>query len=195
MFATALLAVTLACSVNTPGVTAAAAFVQGRQETAQTREARDAMKKLSWLAGRWHGTATVTQGPGGNVMEVDQSEDVRFKVFDTVLLIEGTGRQAGQGDKPGEVIFEALAVVSFDAATKKYVMRALSGQGSVDPQIEVMDKELIWSFEVPGGQVKYHIKLDGQGQWVETGEFSRDEGATWMKFIDLKLKRQDDPAP
>lgn len=189
-------AVMLVSSANMPAVSGAAALVQGRQETSQAREAREAMKKLAWLAGQWQGTASITQG-GGGAVQVRQSENVRFRVFDTVLLIEGTGRAPAADGKPGEVLFEALAVVSYDAATKKYAMRAISGQGSVDPTIEVMEKELIWGFDVPGGggEVKYHIKLDDRGHWIETGEFSRDGGQTWMKFIELDLQRQDDPAP
>jgi len=197
MLAAALIAaVTVISSANAPAIVSAAALVQGRQEAPQAREAREAMKKLAWLAGQWRGTASITQGPGG-AMQLQQSEDVRFKVFDTSLLIEGTGRELSADGRPGAVVFQALAVIHYDAASKSFAMRAITERGSVDPRIEVKDREIIWGFEVPGGggEVRYHIRLDEQGRWIETGEFTRDEGATWMKFIEMELQRQDDPAP
>lgn len=165
--------------------------LQGRPEAPGANEARQAMQKLAWLAGRWHGTATVMQGPGGG-MKIQQSEDVRYKIFDTTLLIEGTGREPGADGKPGEIVFQALAVVTYDPQTKGYKMRAITERGSVDPRIDVGEKELTWGFSTPGGMVRYHITLDEQGRWHETGEFSRDEGATWTKMLEMTLERVEE---
>ena len=194
MLAALIVAFTFTTAPSAPAVDAIG-LSQGRQEAPQAREARAAMQKLSWLAGQWRGTATIVQ-PGGQQTLI-QSEDVRFKVFDTSLLIEGTGRNQAAGERPGEIVFQALAVISYDAPSKAFKMRAITERGSVDPHIEVKEKEIIWGFEVPGGggEVRYHIRLSDQGHWLETGEFTRDGGQTWMKFIEMDLQRQDDPAP
>lgn len=193
MFAAASLALLLAPVLlqHAPApISPAVIALQGRPEAPGANEAREAMQKLAWLAGRWQGSASV-QGPGG-AMQVQQSEDVRFKIFDTALLIEGTGRQGGADGKPGEIVFQALAIVTYDTQAKSYKMRAVTERGSVDPRIDVGEKELTWGFSTPGGLVRYHITLDDQGRWHETGEFSRDEGATWMKMLEMTLERVEE---
>ena len=194
LIAALLVAVTITSGPSASAVDAIA-LAQGRQEAPQAREAREAMKQLSWLAGQWRGTATIVQ-PGGQQTLI-QTEDVRFKVFDTSLLIEGTGRNQAADGRHGEVVFQALAVITYDVPSRSFKMRAITERGSVDPRIEVKEREIIWGFEVPGGggEVKYHIRLNDQGHWLETGEFTRDGGQTWMKFIEMDLQRQDDPAP
>jgi hypothetical protein len=191
MLAALLAAVLVLATVNSSPAPAAELFGQARQESPQAREAREAMKKLAWLTGRWSGTAAVTQAPGAT-LTLQQSEDVRLKVFDTSLLIEGTGRETGAEGQPGEVVFQALAVITWDAQAKGYAMRAITERGSVDPTIEVKEKEIIWGFSTSAGRVRYHIKLDEQGRWHETGEFSRDDGSTWVKFIEMTLERVEE---
>lgn len=192
----AILLVSPVAPANSPAEAVAGESMpaQARQPAPNAGPAREAMKKLDWLTGQWRGTADV-QGPGG-AMQLQQSEDVRLKVFDTALLIEGTGREPGSDAKPGEIVFQALAVITYDAAAKKYNMRAITERGSVDPYIEVKDKEVFWGFDVPGGagEVRYHIRLDEQGRWHEVGEFSQD-GQTWMKFLEMKLEREAAPTP
>ena len=198
MLAASLLSL-LFCSIpSTNLIPSLTAIQQGPAKGAGAAETREAMKKLAFLAGRWEGTADLTQGQGGRAMTLNQSEDIRFKIGGTVLLIEGTGRQPPTADgKLGPVVFEALAVITYDPAKKGYVMRAFTERGYVNPEIEIGEEELIWRFDTPDGvgKARYHIMIDEQRRWRETGEFSRDGGETWQKFIDMSLERKTEETP
>lgn len=152
---------------------------------------KEAMKKIEWLAGDWEGTAKFDSGRGGGEdtwMTIRQSEAVKMKLSGRVMLIEGTGRvKAGEEDR---VVFEALATVSYDPESQSFKMRAFGPEGAVDPSFEVGDKTVIWGFTTRMGKVKYTIKLDEKGRWVEVGERSGDDGKTWKKFIELTLERK-----
>jgi len=151
---------------------------------------REAMKKLDYLAGKWKGDATVTTGPKDTKV-VKQTEDVQFKLDGVVLLVEGTGRGKLPGKDEEGVVFNALAVISYDAQAKKYKLKAyrLEGQ-SVDADLTLTDKGFAWGFKEPqrGIEVRYTMTLTPKGEWYETGEYSAD-GKTWTKFIEMTLTR------
>ena len=159
-------------------------------------ETRAAMRKLSWLAGRWEGTATVAPQGGRPIPPVRQDEWVEYKVEGTAMLVEGRGSLRGPGGEAGQVIFRALATITYDPPSQKYVMRAHTEMGHVEPRVEVGDREMTWSFTAgpPGGErhIRYHIRLDEQGRWHETGETSTDGGRTWSPLIELVLTRVGD---
>lgn len=153
---------------------------------------REALKKLDFLAGKWTGDAAVTQGPKGKIT-VKQAETVEYRLGGTVLLIEGkgTGKLPGQ-DKEG-VVFNALAVVSYDAQSDKYSIKAYRAEGhSVDAVLTLADggKGFVWGFKEPtrGTEVRYTMTLTGKGEWHEVGEYSLD-GKAWTKFIEMTLTR------
>jgi hypothetical protein len=79
---------------------------------------RDAMKKLSFLAGMWTGEASVmTQnGPA----KVQQTESVAYKLDGLAMLVEGTGRNP----ETGEVKFQAMAVITYDDSSHAYRFRS-----------------------------------------------------------------------
>ncbi len=185
------LAVPPASSAGAQPAAPAVALQQGPAASPQLQKARQEMEKLAFLAGRWEGTATV-MAPDGQ-RQIRQSEEIRFKVGDTVLLIEGTGREGEGAD--ARVVFEALAVIAWDPQTNGYAMRAFTERGHVNPKVVVGENELTWSFDTPdgAGKVRYQITLDEQGRWREIGEFSRDGGETWMKTIDMTLTRVPEP--
>lgn len=157
-------------------------------------EVRGAMGKLAFLHGRWEGTVTFPGGAGGG-KKILQREWIRPAAGGTALLIEGTGREIVE-EGEGEVVFEALAVVGYDAEQDAYTMRTFTMDGRwVDPWIEVGEEEVRWGFTSGShGGMKYHIWLDEQGRWRETGEFSRD-GNAWVKIIDMTLERRGEAHP
>src|SRR5215469_8696355 len=75
---------------------------------------REAMRKLSFLAGNWSGPVTIVPGPG-DPLQLTQTESVQFRLDGLILLIEG--KSAGAD---GKTRFEALATVAYDDATGKY---------------------------------------------------------------------------
>lgn len=154
---------------------------------------REALKRFEFLAGKWQGKASVTTGPGAPV-PVRQTEDVRFKLNGTVLLIEGTGVGKLPGTDKEGVVFNALALVSYDAPTKAYKMRAHRMEGvAVDAHVKLHDtgRGFDWGFEVPGQKIEigYTMTLTDDGKWHEVGRMSRDGGKTWNQFFEMTLTR------
>jgi hypothetical protein len=54
---------------------------------------REAMRKLSFLAGHWSGPVTIVRGPG-EPLRLTQTEEVAYKLDGLVLLIEGKSASA-----------------------------------------------------------------------------------------------------
>jgi len=52
---------------------------------------RTAMKKLSFLVGQWSGEAHVLR-PGGQELDLRQTEEAQYKLDGLLMTIEGTGR-------------------------------------------------------------------------------------------------------
>ena len=97
----------------------ALAMPVGAQERANPERQREAMKRLSFLVGQWHGEATTFVA--GVRKRLNQTEDVRFRLDGLVLLVEGTGRDP----ETGAVVFNALATIVFDEASGTYRFRPL----------------------------------------------------------------------
>ncbi len=151
--------------------------------------AADEMKKLDFLVGEWEGEGWVQMGPGKKEY-VFQYESVQTKLGGKVLLIDGLGKRKLENGSVGEVVHEALAVVSWDDAKKVYRFEAYTvQQGNVDATLDVRENGAVWGFDTPqGGKVRYTITRTEKGEWNEVGEFSRD-GTKWMKFFEMTLQK------
>lgn len=159
---------------------AAPALAQGR---ANPEVQREAMKKLAFLAGHWTGEATVTLGPGPPVA-LQQSEAVQFKLDGLLLLIEGTGRDV----RTGAVVFNALATIAFDEASKTYRIRAFNDGNYVDTEFEVREKGFEWGFTSGPVVVKNSMTLDPAGQWIETTDVVINNGPA-RRTVELRVRR------
>ncbi|MFL6247443.1 MAG: hypothetical protein ACJ74H_15545 [Thermoanaerobaculia bacterium] len=140
----------------------------------------DEMKNLDWLAGEWKGEASVRMGPGEPVI-VAQTEKVTPRAGGKVLLVEGLGR-----NKAGEVVHDAIALISWDAAKKTYrFIGHVAQQESVDTTLDMTaPNTFVWAT----GKVRFTIRLTEDGKWNEIGEFSPD-GTKWMKFFEMNLTK------
>jgi len=144
----------------------------------------NAMEKLSFLEGNWTGKGWIQMGQEKH--QFVQEETVTRKVNSTVLVIDGKG----VNPETDQVIHLAFAVISFDAANDKYLMRAFRADGNyrdaearVDP-----DGNFVWGFSIEQvGEVRYTTSLE-EDKWVETGEMNR--GGTWFPFFGMTLTRQ-----
>ena len=148
------------------------------------------MKALSFLVGQWEGTGTMQLGPGPP-LTAKVKESVQIRLAGMALLVEGFGTATVEEGKPERVVHEAIGLITWDPKQNKYVMHAMTARaGPVEPVVEVGDKTLIWSFQTAtGGKVRYTIKLNDKGQWVEVGEFSQD-ATTWNKFFEMTLDKK-----
>ncbi len=155
------------------------------QDTSKT--AREKMKKLNLMAGRWKGEATVSQR-GGAPIKVTQEENIKWELDSLVLTFEGTGRKQ---DDPTKVSFHAFAIVNFNITTQEYNMRSFLMDGKQTDAYfkEVGENKFDWGFDVPGGKVIYHITLDPVNKkWNEKGEFSPD-GTQFYPFFEMNLNK------
>ncbi|HKJ00962.1 MAG TPA: hypothetical protein VJ997_00870 [Longimicrobiales bacterium] len=146
---------------------------------------RAAMERLDFLVGGWEGDGWLLQRDGRH--GIRQSEVVRYELGGTILVIEGTARQRA-GDRVGDVIFNAFAVVSWNPDSG-FQMRSYLWNGLEDTRpLEVGQGSFSWGQGSPGGPVEYHMELTAEGAWHEVGTMTRPDGAS-MDIVDFRLAR------
>ncbi len=143
-----------------------------------------AMKKLSFLVGQWEGSATVMRGPGQN-LELVQTEKIELRNNDTILVIEGTGR-----DKTtGKIAFEAFGIVSWDNEKREYTIRAYSEGRKVDSVFESDGAGFAWGFDTGPVKIRHVMRLSGEGEWVENSTVKLIDGRE-VPTVRMRLKKQ-----
>ena len=154
------------------------AFSQDVQSTKQEK-----MEQLKHWEGTWSGTGWASS-PDGARNEFDQTESIVSKLNGTILLIEGTGRNKGTDD----IAFNALAIFTLNPEKERYDIRSYLASGESTSAEGYIDGDVfIWSFDVPGGKVRYTLTAN-ETSWDEFGEFSRD-GNQWYKFMEMNLSK------
>jgi hypothetical protein len=149
------------------------------------------MRKLDFLIGAWEGEGLI-EFVAGQRRAAKVNESVQGKAGGSVLLIEGLGKAKTPGKDEEIVVHSAFATVWYDVSGKRFRMMAWRATGdSVDADITVGDKNLVWGFrDSRAGRIRFTIKLDEIGRWFEIGEVSAD-GTNWNKFFEMTLKRLD----
>lgn len=148
------------------------------------------MKALAFLVGEWEGTGTTQTGPGPKLSSKIK-ESVQFRLSGNALLVEGLGTAKINEGGPEKPVHESIGLITWETKQNRYVMKAMTVRaGLVEPTIEVGDKTLTWGFDTgTGGKVRFVIKINDKGQWVETGDFSQD-GKTWTNFMEMTLTKK-----
>lgn len=145
------------------------------------------MQKLSYMAGKWKGEASMRQ-PNGALLKVNQEEDIQFKLDGTILVIEGTGRNP----EDGKISFNAMAIISFDQQKKEFKFRSHVMDGNqAEAYFKILEENHFeWGFDLPNNaKIRYDIKLKPSDKsWIEKGEYSPD-GNVWYPYIEMKLKK------
>lgn len=150
----------------------------------------EAMRKVSFLEGKWQGKGWISFGPGEK-HHFNQTENIRGELGGSILTIHGVGRA------DAKVIHDAFAVISYDSKAQKYRMHSYKDGNFLDAEAKVGDDgSFIWGFEHPrAGKIRYTIRLNEKGRWVETGEFSR-HGEKWVQNFEMTLdKIKETPSP
>ena len=125
---------------------------------------REAMKRLDFLVGKWSGRALVLRGPG-EAIELRQSEEVHYKLDGLVLLVEGAGCNA-----EGQIVFQALAIISYDDTASTYRFRAYSDGHYLDTELIVRPRGFGWGYTFGPVMVNNTMQLDDNNDWVEVTE-------------------------
>lgn len=144
---------------------------------------REGMKKLAFLVGTWTGDASTLRP--NQTIKVKQTEEVSYKLDGLVLLIEGTGRNPDSG----EVMFRALATVSYDDSAGVYHFRAYNDGSYLDTELKVPANGFEWGMRNGPAQMRFVMKLNDQGDWVETGNVTIGSNPA-QKFFDMTVRKQ-----
>lgn len=173
----ALMLVTVLAHSALPGI----ATAQGRPDFSD--EVSGAMAPMAWIIGDWEGEATIRMG-NGEPETVAMVETAEYLLDGQVLTFKGVGRV------DGEIVHHAFATISFDALEDAFTMRSFTAEGMhSDPEVVIdEDGALTWTLVAPMGTMRYVIRQDDGGRWVETGAFSRD-GETFNDFFKMVLTR------
>ncbi len=164
-------------------LSSAMSIAQNHDNTTQ----REAMKKLAFLEGNWSGQANMMVRGQGN-QKINQTEKVQYQLGGTILVIEGLGKSA---DEDPKTVHHAFAVINYDEKSEKYRFTSWLENGLTGDYEAYFDDSgnFIWIMESPnGGTIQYKIKLDENGHWTETGEWSSD-GEQWFGFFSMTLKK------
>lgn len=144
---------------------------------------RDAMRKLSFLVGRWSGPVTIARGPGQE-LHLTQTEDVVYKLDGLVLLIEGKST-----DAEGKAQFTALATISFDDASHTYRFRAYNEGHYVDTELSVPANGFSWGFTAGPAHIANTMHLTDKNEWQETTEVAVGNNPA-HRSMEMLLKHQ-----
>ena len=125
---------------------------------------REAMRKISFLAGHWSGPVTIIRGPG-EPLHLTQTENIEYKLDGLVLLVEGKSTSAD-----GKVLFSALATITYDDASHTYRFRAYSDGRYLDTECSVAADGFSWSFTAGPAHIVNTMHLTGKGEWDEVTE-------------------------
>lgn len=141
---------------------------------------REAMQKLSFLAGRWSGPATIVRGPG-EPLHLTQTEDVQYKLDGLVLLVEGKSTDAN-----GKTLFSALATIAYDDATHTYRFRAYNDGRYLDTELSVVANGFLWGFTAGPAHVVNTMHLTDKDEWNEITEVTMGSNSP-MHSVDMTL--------
>ena len=159
--------------------------------TGRTTTPLDDIHGLAWLEGVWEGSATFMTPAGAS--PVKSWERVVRAAGGTALVIQGRHFSVGSDGQPGRLVHDAAALLTFDERTGRYrfVTQTAEGRsGSFEGRVE--NGVFSWFIPRPGGQVRYDIVRNDQGQWHELG-FNCNDGAACTEFFRMTLDRKSAP--
>lgn len=144
---------------------------------------REAMRKLSFLAGGWSGPATISQGPG-EPLHLTQTENVEYKLDGLVMLVEGKSTSAD-----GKVEFSALATIAYDDASHTYRFRAYHDGHYLDTELTVSQNGFSWGFTAGPAHIVNTMHLTEKNEWSEVTEVSVGVNPP-HRSVDMLLQHQ-----
>jgi hypothetical protein len=149
---------------------------------------REAMHKLSFLAGHWSGPVTIARGPG-EALHLTQTESVEYKLDGLVLVIEGRSASAD-----GKILFSALATVSYDDVSHTYRFRAYHDGHYLDTELAVPANGFSWGFTAGPAHIVNTMHLTDKGEWDEVTEVTFGSNPP-QRSMDMLLQHQPGVGP
>lgn len=125
---------------------------------------REAMRKLSFLAGHWSGPVSIVRGRA-EPLHLTQTEEVDYRLDGAVLLVQGKSISAD-----GKTQFSALATIAYDDTSRTYRFRAYSDGHYLDTELSVPHNGFSWSYTAGAAHIVNTMRLTGNGEWSEITE-------------------------
>lgn len=147
---------------------------------------RGAMKKLSFLVGRWSGEAWMLRG-SGDPIEMKQTEEAEYKLNGLILTIEGVGRTKSN-DK---LVLQAFGIISYDDEAGCYRMRAFNDGRFLETELKLADDGNGASWGFAFGTIKTHsvLRMNEKGDWTELAEITFGSEPP-RKLLELRVSRE-----
>lgn len=147
---------------------------------------RAAMKKLSFLIGRWVGEARILRGPGETV-ELNQTEEAQYKLDGLILTIEGIGRSKADG----KTALQALGFVSYDDHFERYIMRAFNDGRYLETELRLADDGhgVMWDFALGEIKTSSMLRINEESDWTELTEITIGAQPP-RNFMELRVSRE-----
>ncbi len=147
---------------------------------------RVAMKKLSFLVGKWSGEARVVRGSSG-ILELIQTEEAQYKLDGLILTIEGIGRSKSDG----KVALQALGIVSYDDQAGAYRMRAYNDGRYLETELKLAGdvRGITWGFALGEIKTSSVLRINEKGDWTELTEITIGSEPP-RKFMELTVSPQ-----
>jgi hypothetical protein len=148
------------------------------------------MNLFTWMEGKWQGEAWFS-GADRTRTVITQHENVKFKLDGAIITMEGTGTQTDTETQENVTVFRAFGILTWDMQASKYVLRAYRGGNYIDSEmVPNEDGSYSWFIDISSGKTRYTLRHMEDGTWNEKGEFSRDNGQTWMQIFEMNLKKE-----
>lgn len=148
----------------------------------------EAIGKLAWMAGEWEGSGWTEYAPGMKSTFKSQ-ESVELRLNGVALVVEGyhTAEIPGQGEVP---VHEAIGMIVYNPYQKAYLFhsKTAAGYGGSYDLVLKEDASVVWKIDTPEGTMRFTIRRDASGRWVEIGERSSGDGA-WKEFFGMTLEK------
>ena len=143
---------------------------------------------LDFMKGDWKGNGWMMTEKGRSGSSI--TEHVECKVGCSIYVAEGLGKRYDSVEKKEVVVHDAFGVTTYDKTKGKWILRAFKNGMMTESELSfISDMKFSWSLPAPGsGKIRFTTDFSS-GKWVEIGEFSRDEGATWMKIMEMSLEK------
>jgi len=144
------------------------------------------MQKLDFLVGTWAGEARLLRGTG-EVAELSQTEEARYKLDGLILMIEGIGRTRSDG----KAALQAVGLISYDDETGTYHMRAFNDGRWLETEVKLADsgRGLAWGFALGDIKTRSTLTVNGKGEWTELAEVTVGSQPA-RKLMELTVRRQ-----
>ncbi len=151
-------------------------------------EQQEAMQKLRWMIGNWAGSSIVNIGDQKQLTNIRES--IQSGLDGTILTINVIATDKDSNTRRQLLAYTSFSVISYDLKNKSY--RWTSWRNSEkyydEYSFSVDNNSFEYISNENGGKVRYKAKLGSDGEFLETGEYSKD-GSSWGEFITMKLRK------